>query len=47
MIDRHTERIRDAVLQERSKGIGTDERLDDDHIRVAWPLGLMMIRRGL
>lgn len=46
MIDRHTNRLREQVLKERSKGIGTQEGLDDDHVRVAWPLGLMMIRKS-
>ncbi|UZJ53050.1 hypothetical protein CBS101457_002370 [Exobasidium rhododendri] len=46
LIDRHVERLRNLVLQERSKGVGIEEGLDDDHIRIAWPLGLMMIRKA-
>jgi hypothetical protein len=46
LIDRHTEQLRAQVLKERANGIGTKEGLDDNHIRIAWPLGLMMIRRA-
>lgn len=46
MIDRHVEQLRNQVLQERANGIGTEEGLDDDHVRIAWPLGLMMIRKA-
>lgn len=46
MIDRHTEKLRECVLKERAqKEDGNPEGLDDDHVRVAWPLGLMMIRK--
>jgi hypothetical protein len=45
MIDRHTEKLRASVLKERAQKNGNPEGLDDDHIRVAWPLGLMMIRK--
>lgn len=46
MIDRHSTRLRQTVLQDRAKGLGNKEGLDDDHVRVAWPLGLMMIRKN-
>lgn len=45
MIDKHVKLLRKEVLEERKAGIGSEEGLDDEHIRVAWPLGLMMIRR--
>lgn len=45
MIDRHSTRLRQLVLQDRAKGIGSQEGLDDNHIRVAWPLGLIMIQK--
>jgi hypothetical protein len=44
-IDRHSDRLRSRVLEERAQGVGNAEGLDDDHVRVAWPLGLMMIRK--
>ncbi|PWN35539.1 S-adenosyl-L-methionine-dependent methyltransferase [Meira miltonrushii] len=44
MIDKHVEKLREAVLQERKGGAQADG-LDDDHVRVAWPLGVMMIRK--
>lgn len=46
LIDRHVEQLRTRVLEERASGIGTDEGLDDNHVRIAWPLGLMMIRKA-
>lgn len=45
MIERHTQELRKRVLDERRRGIASNDNLDDDHIRVAWPLGLMMIRK--
>ncbi|CEH19384.1 Methyltransferase [Ceraceosorus bombacis] len=45
MIDLHVQKLREAVLRQRAQGMGTQEGLDDDHVRVAWPLGLMMIRK--
>ena len=45
MIDRHTEKLREAVLKERAEKDSNVEGLDDNHIRVAWPLGIMMIRK--
>lgn len=45
LIDRHADLLRAKVLQERADGVGCEEGLDDDHIRVAWPLGLMMVRK--
>lgn len=44
MIDKHVKKLKEAVLQERKDGVEADG-LDDDHVRVAWPLGVMMIRK--
>ncbi|CAO1616013.1 unnamed protein product [Jaminaea pallidilutea] len=43
---RFVERIRSKVLQQRRKGEAVSssvERLSDDEVRIAWPLGLMAI----
>lgn len=45
MIDRHAAQLRQKVLEQRAKGLGSSEGLDEDHVRVAWPMGLMMIRK--
>lgn len=45
MIERHVAKLRAAVLQAREGGVGVEEGLDSEHVRVAWPLGLMMIRK--
>lgn len=46
MIERHVAELKSRVLDERRQGkVAFDDGLDDEHVRVAWPLGLMMIRR--
>lgn len=44
MIDKHIEKLKEAVLQERKNGAQADG-LDENHVRVAWPLGVMMIKK--
>ena len=44
MIDKHVEKLKEIVLQQRREGVEADG-LDDNHVRVAWPLGVMMIRK--
>lgn len=47
MIERHVAKLRADILQQRKEdGQSTNaEGLDDEHVRIAWPLGLMMIRK--
>lgn len=44
---RFVRKLRGKVLDDRkNNAIGTEEGLDDEHVRVAWPLGLMAISRN-
>ncbi|CAO1629968.1 unnamed protein product [Sympodiomycopsis kandeliae] len=45
IVDRFVARLKNCVVQDRAKGVGTLEGLDEQHIRVAWPLGLMAIKK--
>lgn len=46
MIDRLCVELKERVLAERRDKTATfEDGLDDEHVRVAWPLGMMMIRR--
>lgn len=43
--DRFIKKLRGKVAEERARGVGTEEGLPDDKIRVAWPLGIKGIRK--
>lgn len=42
---RFVRRLKDSVAKDRQKGVGVGEGLDESRVRVAWPLGLMAIKK--
>ncbi|PWN23770.1 S-adenosyl-L-methionine-dependent methyltransferase [Microstroma glucosiphilum] len=45
VVGRFVRSLRGKVDEERKRSIGTEEALDEAHVRVAWPLGLMAIKK--
>jgi SAM-dependent methyltransferase len=45
VVGRFVRMLRGKVDEERKRGVGTEESLDQAHVRVAWPLGLLAIKK--
>lgn len=45
VVGRFVRMLRGKVDEQRKKGVGIEEGLDEAHVRVAWPLGLMAMKK--